>query len=65
MAGEITILHLKLYCRAIVIKQTNKQTNNQKKKTQNKTAWYWYSDRQVDQWIRIEDTDIKPYTYGH
>jgi hypothetical protein len=36
MAGEITILHLKLYCRAIVIKQTNKQTNNQKKKTKTK-----------------------------
>jgi hypothetical protein len=34
---------LKLYHRAIV------------KKNKNKTAWYWYSDRQVDQWNRIED----------
>jgi hypothetical protein len=30
-----------------------------------KSPWYWYRDRQVDQWNSIEDPGIKPHTYRH
>jgi hypothetical protein len=45
-----------------MINQKQKQKQKQEQK-QKQPACYWYRDRQIDHWNRIEEPEMNPHTF--